>query len=102
MLGHAARAHLVAASWLVRLSDYKLNRELQNASTAFLSGFRRLIDERWLRMFSEDELQQALNGWLTPQLIRAHAAGQVISGSSSGSLNVDVAGQQSFHAPKKP
>ncbi|CAE7257335.1 UPL6 [Symbiodinium sp. KB8] len=57
--------------YIYLLSDYKLNRELQNASTAFLSGFRRLIDERWLRMFSEDELQQ------------------VISGSSSGSLNVD-------------
>lgn len=45
----------------LRLSDFKLNKELHRASTAFLSGFRRLIDEKWLRMLSEDELQQA---WL--------------------------------------
>lgn len=47
----------------LRLSDFKLNKELQRASSAFLSGFRRLIDEKWLRMLSEDELQQAW-GWL--------------------------------------
>ncbi|CAE7830021.1 AKHSDH1 [Symbiodinium sp. CCMP2592] len=86
----AARAHLTAASWFARLSDYKLNRELQNASTAFLSGFRRLIDERWLRMFSEDELQQVRKNRWVPVTAALLAACQVISGSSSGSLNVDV------------
>ena len=45
-----------------RLSDFKLNRELQQASSAFLAGFRRLIEERWLHMFSEDELQQVGGG----------------------------------------
>jgi hypothetical protein len=36
-----------------------LNKELHRASSAFLAGFRRLIDEKWLRMLSEGELQQA-------------------------------------------
>ncbi|CAJ1421723.1 unnamed protein product [Effrenium voratum] len=57
--------------YIYMLSDFKLNRELQQASSAFLAGFRRLIEERWLHMFSEDELQQ------------------VISGSSGGTLDVD-------------
>ncbi|CAK9102760.1 unnamed protein product [Durusdinium trenchii] len=47
------------------------NRELHQASAAFLAGFRSLIDEKWLSMLSEHELQQ------------------VISGSSGGSLDVD-------------
>lgn len=57
--------------YIYLLSDFKLNKELHRASTAFLSGFRRLIDEKWLRMLSEDELQQ------------------VISGSQGGTLDVD-------------
>ena len=32
---------------------------MHRASSAFLAGFRRLIDEKWLRMLSEGELQQA-------------------------------------------
>merc|ERR1711879_505526 len=44
------------------LSDYKLNRELREGSAAFLAGFKRLIDERWLRMFGEEELQQVISG----------------------------------------
>ena len=55
----------------MRLSDFKLNKELKSASDAFLQGFRRLIDEKWLRMLSEEELQQ------------------VISGSSGAALDVD-------------
>ena len=46
-----------------RLSDFKLNKELHRASSAFLAGFRRLIDEKWLHMLSEGELQQAAAGW---------------------------------------
>ncbi|CAK9089128.1 E3 ubiquitin-protein ligase UPL7 (Ubiquitin-protein ligase 7) (HECT-type E3 ubiquitin transferase UPL7) [Durusdinium trenchii] len=46
-------------------------QELHQASAAFLAGFRSLIDEKWLSMLSEHELQQ------------------VISGSSGGSLDVD-------------
>ncbi|CAE7330384.1 UPL6 [Symbiodinium natans] len=72
--GHGKEVPVTAENrvrYIYLLSDYKLNRELQSASSAFLNGFRRLVDERWLRMFSEDELQQ------------------VVSGSSSGSLNVD-------------
>ncbi|CAE8634531.1 unnamed protein product [Polarella glacialis] len=48
--------------YIYLLSDYKLNTELKGASEAFLSGFKRLIDERWLRMFGEDELQQVISG----------------------------------------
>lgn len=50
--------------YIYLLSDYKLNVELKTASTAFLSGFQRLIDERWLRMFGESELQQIISGSL--------------------------------------
>jgi ubiquitin-protein ligase E3 C len=48
--------------YIYLLSDYKLNVELRAASTAFLTGFRKLVDERWLRMFGEDELQQVISG----------------------------------------
>jgi len=44
------------------LSNHKLNVELKAPSAAFLRGFQRLIDERWLRMFGEDELQQVISG----------------------------------------
>eukprot|EP00928_Gymnodinium_smaydae_P077060 TRINITY_DN601_c0_g1_i6.p1 TRINITY_DN601_c0_g1~~TRINITY_DN601_c0_g1_i6.p1 ORF type:complete len:734 (+),score=158.08 TRINITY_DN601_c0_g1_i6:1599-3800(+) len=57
--------------YIYMLSDYKLNVELKAASDAFLAGFQRLVDERWLRLFGEDELQQ------------------VISGSNSGSVDID-------------
>lgn len=57
--------------YIYLLSDFKLNKELHRASSAFLAGFRRLIDEKWLRILSEGELQQ------------------VISGSTGGTLDVD-------------
>lgn len=44
------------------LSDYKLNTELKVGSDAFRAGFQRLVDERWLRIFNEDELQQVISG----------------------------------------
>jgi len=44
------------------LSDYKLNTELRAGSDAFRTGFQRLVDERWLRVFNEDELQQVISG----------------------------------------
>eukprot|EP00927_Polykrikos_kofoidii_P066927 TRINITY_DN62487_c0_g1_i1.p1 TRINITY_DN62487_c0_g1~~TRINITY_DN62487_c0_g1_i1.p1 ORF type:complete len:1059 (-),score=181.98 TRINITY_DN62487_c0_g1_i1:64-3240(-) len=57
--------------YIYLLSDFKLNTELKLASSAFHSGFLRLVDERWLRMFGENELQQ------------------VISGSQSAKLDID-------------
>lgn len=48
--------------YLYLLSDYKLNVELKAASEAFLAGFQRLVDERWVRMFGENELQQVISG----------------------------------------
>jgi len=44
------------------LSDFKLNKELKAGTTAFLAGFQKLLDERWLRMFGEEELQQVISG----------------------------------------
>ena len=40
----------------------KKNVEQKAASAAFLKGFQKLIDERWLWMFGEDELQQVISG----------------------------------------
>lgn len=51
--------------YIYMLSDYKLNTEQKAASAAFLKGFKRLIDERWLWMFGEDELQQVISGATT-------------------------------------
>jgi ubiquitin-protein ligase E3 C len=48
--------------YIYMLSDYKLNIEQKAASAAFLRGFQKLIDERWLWMFGEDELQQVISG----------------------------------------
>lgn len=48
--------------YIYLLSDFKLNVELRRGSEAFLAGFKRLVDERWLRMFGEDELQEVISG----------------------------------------
>merc|ERR1712039_571439 len=40
----------------------KLNSELKGPLDAFLTGFLRLVDERWLRLFGEEELQQVISG----------------------------------------
>jgi len=48
--------------YIYLLSDYKLNVEQKAASAAFLVGFQKLVDEKWLRMFGEDELQQVISG----------------------------------------
>jgi len=48
--------------YIYLLADYKLNAELNAGSSAFRAGFHKLIDERWIRIFDEDELQQVISG----------------------------------------
>ena len=48
--------------YLTFVADYRLNREIAPNATAFLDGFNKLIDQSWLRMFNDRELQQLISG----------------------------------------
>ena len=43
--------------YLYLMAHYKLNKRIQNQCRAFLNGFRKLIPQHWLRMFTSHELQ---------------------------------------------
>lgn len=49
-------------TYIHRLADYKLNKEIREQCSAFLSGFRTLIQLDWIRMFSPRELQLLISG----------------------------------------
>jgi len=44
------------------LVDYKLNKQTQNQVNSFLTGFRSVIQTKWLTMFNQDELQILISG----------------------------------------
>jgi ubiquitin-protein ligase E3 C len=48
--------------YLTLVADYRLNREIAPNASAFLDGFNKLIDQSWLRMFNDRELQQLISG----------------------------------------
>ena len=50
------------ALYLSLVADFRLNRELAAASTAFLDGLLALIEQQWLQMFNDRELQQLISG----------------------------------------
>ena len=47
--------------YLYLMAHYKLNQRIENQCRAFLNGFRRLIPQHWLRMFTSHELQVCAN-----------------------------------------
>eukprot|EP00286_Rhodomonas_abbreviata_P029160 CAMPEP_0181295514 /NCGR_PEP_ID=MMETSP1101-20121128/4191_1 /TAXON_ID=46948 /ORGANISM="Rhodomonas abbreviata, Strain Caron Lab Isolate" /LENGTH=1052 /DNA_ID=CAMNT_0023400277 /DNA_START=89 /DNA_END=3247 /DNA_ORIENTATION=+ len=48
------------------VSDYWLNRRIQQQSQAFMRGISDLMEPEWLRMFSPDELQMIISGSVQP------------------------------------
>jgi len=49
-------------SYLYRVADFKLNRQIAAQSRAFLRGFHDLIPVDWIRMFDARELQMLISG----------------------------------------
>lgn len=43
-------------------ANFKLNRRLRPQSDAFRSGLNTILQQRWLRLFSADELQMLISG----------------------------------------
>ncbi|KAF1805933.1 hypothetical protein FB192DRAFT_1340530 [Mucor lusitanicus] len=44
------------------MADYKLNQRAKEQTKAFIRGFRTVISESWIRLFSPPELQRVLSG----------------------------------------
>jgi ubiquitin-protein ligase E3 B len=44
------------------MADYKLNQRTKEQTKAFIHGFRTVISESWIKLFSPPELQRALSG----------------------------------------
>lgn len=63
------------ALYVKLVADYRLNRELAGPGAAFLDGLQALIDQQWLQMFNDRELQQLISGaskGLDVKDLRAH------------------------------
>jgi len=43
--------------YIHRMADYKLNRQLQSQISAFMQGFQEIINQEWLNLFNDRELQ---------------------------------------------
>lgn len=44
------------------MADYKLNQRAKEQTMAFIHGFRTIISENWIKLFSPPELQRVLSG----------------------------------------
>jgi len=44
------------------MADYRLNRQLEAQSRAFVAGVHAVVPLAWLRLFSTQELQRLING----------------------------------------
>jgi len=44
------------------MADYKLNQRAKEQTKALIRGFRTVISESWIRLFSPPELQRVLSG----------------------------------------
>lgn len=49
-------------SYIYRVSDYRLNKQIEKQCSAFFSGLSDLIDPKWLRMFNQVELALLVGG----------------------------------------
>ncbi|KAH9997435.1 HECT-domain-containing protein [Russula compacta] len=52
--------------YILRVSHYRLTRQIKEQSDAFFEGLSEIIDAKWLRMFNQQELQVLLGGVNTP------------------------------------
>ncbi|RIA94609.1 hypothetical protein C1645_722004 [Glomus cerebriforme] len=48
--------------YLYYMADYKLNQQTKEQTRAFIDGFKSMISENWIRIFSPPELQRVLSG----------------------------------------
>ncbi|KAI9436155.1 hypothetical protein BJY52DRAFT_1386801 [Lactarius psammicola] len=48
--------------YILRVSHYRLTKQIKQQSDAFFEGLSDMIDPKWLRMFSQQELQVLLGG----------------------------------------
>ncbi|KAI8646315.1 hypothetical protein BD408DRAFT_410548 [Parasitella parasitica] len=48
--------------YIYLMADYKLNQRAKEQTKAFIRGFRAVISENWIRLFSPPELQRMLSG----------------------------------------
>lgn len=48
--------------YIILLSDFKLNKQIQSAVKNFKEGFNKIINTDWLNMFNHDELQLVISG----------------------------------------
>ncbi|KAI8348929.1 hypothetical protein B0O80DRAFT_489751 [Mortierella sp. GBAus27b] len=49
-------------NYIFKVSDYRLNRQIQDQSKAFIDGFRMVIPLHWISMFSPQELHRVMAG----------------------------------------
>ena len=49
-------------SYLYTYANYKLNETIRRQLTCFMRGFHRVLNRKWLRIFSEEELGSIING----------------------------------------
>ncbi|KAI1314908.1 Ubiquitin-protein ligase E3B [Mortierella claussenii] len=48
--------------YIFKVSDYRLNKQIQGQSKAFIEGFRSIIPPHWIAIFSPQELQRVISG----------------------------------------
>ncbi|KAF9939816.1 hypothetical protein BGZ67_008924 [Mortierella alpina] len=49
-------------NYIFQVSDYKLNKQIQDQSRAFIEGFRSIIPQPWISIFSPQELHRVMAG----------------------------------------
>ncbi|ORZ04595.1 hypothetical protein BCR41DRAFT_196350 [Lobosporangium transversale] len=49
-------------NYIFKLSDYRLNKQIQEQSKAFIEGYRSIIPLHWISIFSPQELQRVMAG----------------------------------------
>jgi ubiquitin-protein ligase E3 B len=49
-------------SYLYTYANYKLNETIKRQLTCFIRGFHRILNPKWLKIFSEEELGAIING----------------------------------------
>ena len=52
--------------YIALVCKYKLDTQISEQSKAFFNGLADIIDQKWIRMFDQHELQQLLGGEETP------------------------------------
>ncbi|TFK70099.1 HECT-domain-containing protein [Pluteus cervinus] len=52
--------------YILLMSHYRLSKQIRKQSDAFFEGLSEMIDQRWVRMFNQQELQLVLGGTDAP------------------------------------